>query len=366
MRLTDASVRALPNPENGQRTHFDDAVTGFGVRVSRGGTKTFVLMHGRERRLTSIGRVGVISLSDARKKARHILARRALGITEHSAITLGEARELFLTSSERRLRARTLSDYRRLLTKHFAKLDKSPLRAISGQDVGEIIDRLQATPVEQNHAFAVARTFFRFCVRREFIGRSPLEGMRLPARIQTRDRVLDDDELVAVLKAAREIGYPFGTIVELLILTGQRKGEVAAIERSWIGDDAITVPKHVSKNHRTHTLPYGSLTAAVFASVPVPGERLFTVYNWDKHTKDLREKAGIQHFVLHDLRRSYASGLASLGVPPHVVEKLLNHVSGTVSGVAAVYNRYSYMSEMREAVSTWESHLSMLLTRAHR
>lgn len=365
MRLTDISVRALKAPGRGQKTHFDDTLTGFAVRVSQGGTKTFVLMHGATRKLTTIGRVGIITLGQARDKARRILAEKTLGMTDRPSLTLEEARELFYASCENRIRPRTLQDYKRLLNRHLAAFTSRPVATLTSHEMAEAIDDLKDTPVEQNHAFAAARTLFRFCVRRGLIGRSPLEGMNLPARIRTRDRVLTDNELVAVIRAANEIGYPFGTIVLLLIYTGQRKGEIALLDWSWIGKETITIPKDVAKNHREHTVPYGDPVRAILSTVPRTEGRLFTVYNWDAKTDLLRKRAAIAHFTLHDLRRTYASGMAALSVPPHVVEKLLNHVTGTVSGVAAIYNRYSYQSEMRQAVDAWEHHLSVLISRAH-
>lgn len=361
MRLTDISIRALKPPERGQKTHFDDGLTGFGVRVSQGGTKTFVLMHGADRKLTSIGRVGIVSLAQARQKAKRLLAEQMLGIRAEESATFQEALDAFLASCEGRIRPRTVYDYRRLLNRHFGRFAKRRLSAIPKSEFVEAVDRLKGTPVEQNHAFAAGRTFFRYCVSHGLLTQSPFEAMKLPARIRTRDRTLDPQELAAVYRAAEEIGYPFGTIVQLLILTGERKGEIAALEWGWIGDDAITIPKTVAKNHREHTFPIGSIVRSVLANVPKNDSRLFTVYNWDSKTNDLRARAGIPHFVLHDLRRSYASGMASLGVAPHVVERLLNHVSGTVSGVAAVYNRYTYAAEMREAVTAWERRLEKLL-----
>jgi integrase len=364
VRLTDISIRSVKPPPRGQKTHFDDTLSGFGIRVSQGGTKTFVLMHGVDRRLSTIGRVGIITLAQARQKAKSILAAKTLGVHEPPRSSFGEAKTLFLASCESRLRDRTTSDYTRLLNRHFSRFTLRPLASIQSHEVGDLIDGLKRTPVEQNHAFAAARTLFRFCVRRGLITRSPMEGMTLPARVQTRERVLTDPELATVFKAAAKVGYPFGSIVQLLILTGQRKGEIALLEWGWIRDKTITIPASVAKNHREHTIPFSDLTVDVLAQIPSAGDRLFTVYNWDAKTDNLRDLAGIPHFTLHDLRRTYASGMASMGVAPHVVERLLNHVSGTVSGVAAIYNRYSYSVEMTQAVSAFERHLSVLLSRS--
>jgi integrase len=362
MRLTDISVRALKAPERGQKTHFDETLTGFGVRVSPGGTKTFVLMYGASRRLVSVGRVGIITLANARDKARQMLAKETLGVAERPSMLVKDALELFFSAAESRLRPRTLADYRRLLTRHLRKFAKRTVGSLTNHELTEAIDELVETPSEQNHAFAAMRTFFRFCVRRGLVSRSPLEGVQMPARIPSRDRVLDDRELKAVLRASKDGGHPFGTLVQLLIHTGQRKGEISQLRWSWIDHTkrTITVPAEVSKNRRQHTFPYGKRVASILASVPHDEEELFRIHNWDKRTDDLRDEAAIPHFTLHDLRRTYASGMAALGIPPHVVEKLLNHITGTISGVSAIYNRYQYWDEQVEAVAQWEAKLASL------
>lgn len=359
-RLTDISVRRLKLPAKGQATFWDAQFKGFGVRCSQAGAKAYVLKS--QNQLTTLGRVGIISLAQARAKAKRVLAEKTLGLDQAPTITVCEAKDLFLAAYETRIRPRTLSEYKRLL-KHLTAFDKRSLGALLPHDLAETIDKLRKTPVEQNHAFATARTFFRFCVRRGLIARSPLEGMNLPSRITTRDRVLSDEELSAVFKTAAQIGYPFGFVVLLLILTGQRKGEIASLEWTWIdkNEQTITIPASIAKNRRQHTFPYGRSVADVLAAIPADSPQLFSVYNWDKRTGELREAAAIDHFVLHDLRRTYASGMAALGIPPHVVEKLLNHITGTVSGVAAVYNRYRYADEMRAAVTAWEARLQTLV-----
>lgn len=361
VHLTDISVRNLKTPPKGQATYWDtSSIKGFGVRCSQAGSKSYVLKS--KNQLTTLGRIGIISLAQARAKAKHILAQKTLGVADKPTITFQEAKDLFFAHCEGRVRPRTISEYRRLLNKHLAAFDMRPLAALPAYELASTLDNLKPTPVEQNHTFAAARTLFRFCIRRGLIPRSPLEGMALPARVKSRERILDNVELKAVVAAAGYIGYPFGQIVLLLILTGQRKGEIAALESAWIDKEkrTITIPGAIAKNHRQHTFPYNDLTAQVLEGLPSFEGRLFHGVNWDRRMDELREKADISHFTLHDLRRTYASGMAALGVPPHVVEKLLNHVTGTVSGIAAVYNRYRYWDEQKEAVAFWEAKLSRL------
>ena len=370
--LTDMAIRALKVPLSGQQTYFDKALTGFGVRVSQGGTKTFVLIHGANRRRSTIGRYPVLSLSDARTEAKRILAEQTLGKTRLPNITFDEAKNRFLAHCEQRNRPRTVYDYRRILDRHF-RFGKTRLADISRHEVMRRIDKLYRTPAEQNYAFVVARAFFRYAVRNGLLDRNPMEAASLPAIVKSRERVLSPTELVTVFDQAKAHPYPFGPIVSLLLLTGQRRGEIAALRWEWINHDerTITLPDVLTKNRRTHRFPFGEKVAAVLSEVPQNSEFLFpattanvrgkptTVFNGWSKAKERFDGIleNVAPWTLHDLRRTFSSTLAALGTPIHVTEKLLNHVSGTVSGVTAVYNRHSYMDEMREAIRNFEQYI---------
>ena len=184
------------------------------------------------------------------------------------------------------------------------------------------------------------------------------------------------EELAVVYMAAETIPYPFGPLVQLLILTGQRRGEIAALRWEWIRDGTILLPKELTKNHRDHFIPLTDLTAQVLARIPILGAQLFpasrshvagrptTAYNgFTKDVPALRRLVKLDHFTLHDLRRSFSSQMAALGVPQLIVEKLLNHVSGGVqSPIARVYNRYSYASEMGAALASFHAKLEAATT----
>ncbi len=163
-----------------------------------------------------------------------------------------------------------------------------------------------------------------------------------------------------------------------MILTGQRRGEIASLKWSYVDRDnrTITLPATLTKNRRQHTFPYGQGVADILGVIPEQGDYLFpasrdhvrgkptTVFNgWPKAKAELDQKLeGVDPWTLHDLRRTFSSGLAALGVAQVVVEKLLNHVSGgTLSPIAQVYNRHSYMEEMRAAIAAWEAKLASLV-----
>ena len=234
--------------------------------------------------------------------------------------------------------------------------------------------RLSREQMLDGPAFVALRTFFNWALREQFVDASPMAGMRAPSVLPARDRVLSDRELAEVCRVARGHPYPFGPIVALLILTGQRRGEIAALDWDWIDEDErrITLPASLTKNKHTHVFPYGNTVDEMLRGLPRVGKYLFpsrvetgTVFNgWGK-SKARFDKglSNVEPYTLHDLRRTFSSTLAGLGTPIHVTEKLLNHISGTVSGVAAIYNRHSYMAEMRAAIGAYEEHLAKLVGR---
>lgn len=380
MRLTDISVRALKAPDKGQVTHYDDTLPGFGVRVSQGGSKTFIVVYGPTRRRMTIGRFPVVSLSDARTEAKRVVAEATLGKHRPKSVSFDTARDEFLENSKRKNRHSTYRNYVRLL-RHFA-FGKTKLVDIAKQDVKRKLDRLADRPAEHQHALVAIKGFFRFAVRDGYLDRNPAEGLRTHQRSTARDRVLSPPELKAVLGASESAAYPFGPIVELLILTGQRRGEIAALEWEWVDrtNRTITLPASLTKNKREHMFPYGDMVEAVLERLPRidASPYLFpaskhrwkdkdpTIFDsWSKSKAALdKVLPDLEPWTLHDLRRTFATTLASLGVPQIVVEKLLNHVSGgTQSPIAQVYNRHSYLEEMREAISAYEAYLADLLKR---
>ncbi|MDJ0977265.1 MAG: site-specific integrase [Erythrobacter sp.] len=370
--LTDLSIKAIAPPAKGQTTYWDDGTPGFGLRISQGGTKTFVVVHGTERRRFTIGRYPTLSLKQARDKAKELQAGLTLGlIDKRPSPPFVEALELYLEASSAKNRERTVADYRRLLTRHFA-FGRKRLSDITRADLQQKLNKLKDRPSEQRHAFVAAKVFFNWAVGEEHMRENPIGTMQAPTRQQARERVLSNDELRAIIMMAREYSWPFGPIVELLAYTGQRRGEIGALRWEWIDQNERTIswPASFTKNHRTHVLPYGERVAAIISDLPEQGEYVFPgrtekalhFNGWGKCKQVFDGKlTGVEPYVLHDLRRTYSSTMAQLGTPIHVTEKLLNHVSGTISGVAAVYNRHSYLDEMREAVSSYDEHIAAML-----
>jgi integrase len=310
-----------------------------------------------------------MSLAVARLKAREHIGEVASGkhkdTNQSVSVTFVRAREKFLEDSWARNKASTYGEYKRLLEKYFTYPEM--LDAITRQDVMDVVASLKDRPGEAQHAFVAIRTMMNWAVHRGLIQSSPVPPMRFGK--VSRTRILSDEELKLVWKRAAEVGYPYGTIVQLLILTGQRRGEIAGLHRSWTSHDAITFPAGFCKNKREHWFPIGPFTKEIIASIRKNTDMLFPARGvedrpfsgWSKAKREFVRPLSIVPYTLHDLRRTYSSQLAALGTPIHVTEKLLNHVSGTLSDVAAVYNRYSYADEMRQAVTAYEAHIAKLI-----
>lgn len=259
-----------------------------------------------------------------------------------------------------------------MFRRHFhKKLGDLRLGDIDFDAITTITDKLVRTPSEQRHALVVAGTFLRWCVRRRLLKHNPLEGVDIP-KPGKRSRVLTDAELVAVYLGAEHLGYPFGTIVQLLILTGQRRGEIAGLQSTWLSD-GFTLPLGFAKNSREHIVPAGPMARSMLENIKCDGllfpavggkDRAFSGFSKCKKALDsLVEK--VKPYTLHDLRRTFSTNIAKLGVAPHIKEALLNHVSAK-SEVEAIYDQYRYVPEMKAALEIWEQYLSNLIVRHSR
>lgn len=366
--LTDLSLRNL-KPETGKQvTYIDKSLKGFGVRVSETGAKSFVLTYGADRRRITIGDAGIVPLKAARDKAKTLLAEKQLGVVKpDTAPSFDEAKKLFLSVCEQKNKPRTVRDYTRLLNRHF-KFGSQPINEITAQDINRRIDKLQKTVSEQNHALVCIKVFMRWAQRRQYVQHSPCEGMQTIPR-PSRDRVLTDKELGAVYKAAGAFGYPFGHIVLLCILTGQRRSEVAWLRHSYIKGNVCTLPASLTKNKHDHSFVLCDLALKVIATCPTENDFLFpaqrgeTVFGgWGKQKALLDKTCPIAPWTLHDLRRSFAHGWQRLGIKIEHTEAALGHISGKRGGIVRVYQTYNYLPELITAYGLWNTKLTELTT----
>ncbi|ATQ66883.1 MULTISPECIES: tyrosine-type recombinase/integrase [Methylosinus] len=264
---------------------------------------------------------------------------------------------------------------------------------ITRGDIHELLDKIKdrPAPILANRTLAAFRRVCNWAIGRGIIEASPCDRVKAPVAETSRDRVLSDNELRLTWGAFDGAGWPFGPIGKLLLLTGARRDEVAHM--TWSEVDLAgklwTIPKERAKNGAAHEVPLSATAVAILKGLPkieggkdAPGYIFTTtgktpVSGFSK-AKDQFDAAILEamqaaaadpetvkapeRWTLHDLRRTCASGMAGLGIAPHVVEAVLNHRSGTIKGVAAVYNRYSYSAEKRAALDAWARRLDAIVT----
>lgn len=363
--LTELGLRHLKPPASGQMTYWDKN-SPIGVRVSQGGSKTFIVLLGSGQRKT-LGRHGIISLQEAREAAKHILAERTLGIHRPRSVNFDEARDQFLSTHIPKLRSSSAYQLQRTLHRYFHW--KKPLDTITHDDVATVIDGIKAKS-EASHALKDIRTFFNWCVPR-FVPHSPCQGLKTPQRYTPRSRFLSDEELKAVWKAAEQMGLQFGNLCQLLLTTGQRRNQISSLRWSWINEDdqSVRFPAEVMKGGREHWLPYSDTTATILATIPRQGDLLFPARGKDKPATNqgkvkqtLDTLSGVSGYTIHDLRRTAAVGLQRCGVSVELIETILSHRSGIFGGIVGVYQRHTFQDEMREAIQLWEKRLALLVS----
>ena len=365
MRFSDATLRSLPMPRAGQKLYTDDTLPGFGLRVSPK-AKTFVLTVGTERQRITIGRYPIVSLAQAREKAKRILAERQLGIVHKPSPSFATVREEYLAFRDDRVRlaTRQADDY---LFKPFSALSQKKIADITPEVIEKIIDGLHA-PSTRRHAFLRIKGLFNYAVKRGYLDRSPTDRLDCPADQEPRERVLSEAELRTVMQKARAYGHPFGTIVELLILTGQRRQQIGGLNRSFVdfGAGTITWPPALMKTGRRHTIPLGAMTRATLEKTPTDRDGYFFpsqagggFVGWSYHAERFQRACGFSDWVLHDLRRTLATYWQELGIEIATTEKMLSH-SAVTGGLVGIYQRSSYLAQMRAAVEKWEAKLASL------
>jgi len=387
IRLTQAAVEKVRPPADGRIELFDTHLPGFGLRVSAGGHKAWVLFYrvGKRQRRYTVGTFAALpKVEDARERARELLRDVARGIDPADA-TAAEpppppvtVRALAADFIERHAkpRNRTWRGTERILALHV--LPTWGERAVGGitrRDVRDLLDRLadQGHPVVANRVLAAVRKMFNWAVEREALPAAPTAGVKAPGKETQRERVLDDAELRAVWRAAEGVGGVAGAFVRLLILTGQRRDEVARMR--WVDLDldkrVWTLPREMTKADRTHEVPLAPLAVEVLGTLPRSGDyaisttggrRPISGYSKVKARVDKLVEADqgepISGWRFHDLRRTAGTGLARLGIPTSTISRVLNHKEG---GVTRIYNRYGYLEEKRHALEAWARHVELLV-----
>jgi integrase len=337
--FTDLLIRSLP-----MGVHFDARTPRFGIRVGKH-RRTWIVLQGPRSDKKKLGVYPDLSLQAARRVALVAIGSPYLPST---APTFPEALDQYLTRTHWKPDSRY--ELSRILRKHFKwqkQLDK-----ITHNDVAQVIDDIKAKS-EAAHALKDIRAFFNWCVPR-YIAHSPCEGLKSPHKYVPRERLLTNQEVGSIWRAAGELGG-YGECIRLLIATGQRANQIIQLKPEWIKDGLITFPAAVMKSNKSHMIPLGKLAASVLEWQERP-----TSYQ-GKMKARLDGLSGCSDYVIHDFRRYVASTMASLGIRLEVVEKLLAHTSGSFAGVAGIYQRHDFKKEMRAAVNLYENKIRSLV-----
>lgn len=384
-KLTKSAIDAFPTPQS-DAVYWDAALPGFGVKVTPKGRKVFIVLYrtggaGSKLRKYTIGPYGRVTPHQARVAAQKVFAARLEGRDPAAEkreskrrIVADRVEDLLETFIDQRLsQNRSGGEIARLLRREMGKAWAGrSIHDIGKRDVVQVISAIEqrGAPVAANKALKSIKMFLRWCVGRAILDQSPAEGVPTPTKEIARDRVLSDEELPKIILAARAIDDRYGGIVELLALTGQRREEVAKLawEELDLGQRVWTIPKHRTKNAKPHVVHLSDESMAVLQRMEKHGPHAFAFHgtkpfdHFSSAKRKLDELSGVTGWCLHDLRRTCVSGMARLGVAPHVADKILNHQSGTISGVAAVYQRHEFLRERKDALERWGTHVGKIVT----
>jgi integrase len=351
---------------------WDTHVTGFGARRQTNGTFYYVrYRHNGQQTVHSIGRHGPLTSDTARIKARQLLGLVAGGTDPFAQTLAGEgfsaAIDCYLERRRPSFKSSSFSQIQRYLRDHCAALHRLRLDQIDRRKVAAVLGGIETSsgPVARNRTRSALSAFFNWCVSEGLLDANPVQGTAKANENGSRERVLTHDELRAL---SRSLGDDrFAPIVRLLLLTGQRRNEIGKLQWSEIdfAKRQIILPASRVKNSRDHTVPLSTQALAILERLPrrnttdfLFGKRGFP--DWDGAKQELDQRAGIAPWRIHDLRRTCATGMAELGVQPHVIEAVLNRVSGSRAGVAGIYNRSKLVEPMREALQRWADHFDQI------
>jgi integrase len=387
-KLTARKVeQARANPHK-RREISDAGKPGLYLIVQPSGHKSYAVRYrfqGEPRKLT----LGFPSLATARKLAQEALDKVGEGIdpAAEKQAAKEEGNDLFSAVAEqfiqRHVRPNTRPTSARQTEQWLArevlpKWGKKRIQDITKRNVLDLLDGIvdRGGGLSANRVLATTRKMFNWAVQRGIITASPVAGIKAPLAERSRDRILSDDELRWAWLASDRIGYPFGPMAKLLLLTGQRRNEVAGMtsgetdldNREWV------IPAERSKNGQPHSVALSDAAVSVIASLPriendkgflftTTGETAVSGFSRAKRALDAAmidiaeaergAELEIPRWTFHDLRRTAASGMARLGIALPVIEKVLNHSSGSFGGIVGVYQRHSFSDEKRTALQAW-------------
>jgi integrase len=379
--FTDKMIRGLKHPTSGQRDVWESGkIKGFGIRVGKE-TKTFfvgVRVNGKYRRI-SIGQydeggLAGVSLKEARDKAYQIVGDAHAGIGPEARKkreekgTFGAVAAAFM--QDYASKKRTRGEMQRMINHDLTEWHDRQIAEITRSEIKELLRvKARTAPIMANRIKALVSKMFTWALKEEIIDSSPALSLDPPGGSEEdrqRTRKLGADEIRLVWNSFDREGYPFGPLFKMLLVTGQRRGEVAGMKWSEIEEDGWHVPNERAKSGKGHLVPLSSLAREIIANLPQFGEHVFRSSKLDRPPQGWsqakrRVNTNIPAWRLHDLRRTFATHLRSLGVDRLVVSKLLNHAE---AGVTKIYDRYVADPEKTAAMERWANRLREIISGA--
>jgi integrase len=265
-----------------------------------------------------------------------------------------------LKAHQSKVKPKSHIDIVRYLDKYAAKLHRLPIANVDRRTVAKFLDDIgeEHGKIAMNRCRSALSNLFQWAMKKGRAEANPVIGTEV-AEEKSRDRFLNDEELRKVWSALGSDDY--SDIVRLLILTGQRRGEIADLQWNEIDFErgVIVLPSERTKNGQRHEVPMSLAVRNIVSERPKTGDRVFApVSSWHRSREAIAKKTGFADWTLHDLRRSVSTGMGELGIQPHVIEAVLNHVSGFRAGVAGTYNRSPYFAEKKQALGLWADHVA--------
>lgn len=404
-RINKSTVDAA-HPGEKDKLLWDDRVRGFGLKVTPSGSKVYVYQYrlggrGAKVRRYTIGRHGNITPDGARREAERLALMTSQGL-DPQQMKVSKARQSIDLAFKQYagrfvqecLKVRWKSSYAggeaHLRLYATPVLGNKPLPEIDRADIRAVLKPVRHKVATASYLFSVLRRLFRWAVSEGDLESSPLDGMEPPPLPAKRERFLSDPELALVWRASEKLGYPFGPLMRLLILTGARREEVAGLDWSELDQKAAlwALPSERAKNSTAASCPLSDIAIAELDMLArrsrqdgkwprggllfsTTGETSVSGYSRAKARLDrevaslsaeLNETLPIEPWCLHDFRRTLATGMQRLGVRFEVTEAILNHVGSSRSGVAGIYQRHDWGPEKKAALSAWSDHLLATLT----
>ncbi len=385
-RITKRYVDSVSPPDKGYILRWDDSLKGFGLKVTARGTRTYIVFYrtgsGLQRRIT-IGRHGPLTPSEARERAKEIFGKVAIGDDPLKDRKIARGAPTFKRLADeyiaRRASEKKIDEDKRILSKDVIPCwGNVRAKEIRRRDVIQLVDDIKdrGAPIMANRTLSVIKRVYNFGISRDLVESNPTTLVKAPSRENRRDRVLDEKEIRKFWKKLdkSEIGNLLKNALKLILVTAQRPGEVIGVEWSEIDLDTNwwTIPEDKSKNRLAHRVPLSPIAVNILSGIPNTNRFLFParIGSSSSDTKPMTSHAlsqtvrrnfatfDLEHFTPHDLRRTAASHMASMGISRLVIAKILNHAE---SSVTAVYDRHSYDLEKQNAIYAWNQKLANII-----